>query len=288
MKPFIDARGLVHEYSRRDEEGNVTGINRALDGIDMEVKAGDFIAVLGANGSGKSTFAKHLNALLVPTEGTLYVNGMDTSDQGNNLLIRQAAGMVFQNPDNQIISNVVEEDVGFGPENMGVPTEEIWRRVEESLKNVGMYEYRKESPNQLSGGQKQRIAMAGIMAMKPKCIVLDEPTAMLDPAGRKSVIKTVKELNKKEGITIILITHYMEEVTGADFVYVMSEGQVKMKGTPRQVFARSEELARYRLAIPEVTKIASGLRKKGVNIPKDILYTEELTDILLKTKARGL
>lgn len=288
MKPFIDARGLVHEYSRRDEEGNVTGINRALDGIDMEVKAGDFIAVLGANGSGKSTFAKHLNALLVPTEGTLYVNGMDTSDQGNNLLIRQAAGMVFQNPDNQIISNVVEEDVGFGPENMGVPTEEIWRRVEESLKDVGMYEYRKESPNQLSGGQKQRIAIAGIMAMKPKCIVLDEPTAMLDPAGRKSVIKTVKELNKKEGITIILITHYMEEVTGADFVYVMSEGQVKMKGTPRQVFARSEELARYRLAIPEVTKIANGLRKKGVNIPKDILYTEELTDILLKTKARGL
>ncbi len=288
MKPFIDAKGLVHEYSRRDEEGNVTGINRALDGIDMEVKAGDFIAVLGANGSGKSTFAKHLNALLIPTEGTLYVDGMDTSDQGNNLLIRQAAGMVFQNPDNQIISNVVEEDVGFGPENMGVPTEEIWRRVEESLKNVGMYEYRKESPNQLSGGQKQRIAIAGIMAMKPKCIVLDEPTAMLDPAGRKSVIKTVKELNKKEGITIILITHYMEEVTGADFVYVMSEGQVKMKGTPRQVFARSEELARYRLAIPEVTKIASGLRKKGVNIPKDILYTEELTDILLKTKARGL
>lgn len=288
MKPFIDAKGLVHEYSRRDEEGNVTGINRALDGIDIEVKAGDFIAVLGANGSGKSTFAKHLNALLVPTEGTLYVDGMDTSDQDNNLLIRQAAGMVFQNPDNQIISNVVEEDVGFGPENMGVPTEEIWRRVEESLKNVGMYEYRKESPNQLSGGQKQRIAIAGIMAMKPKCIVLDEPTAMLDPAGRKSVIKTIKELNKKEGITIILITHYMEEVTGADFVYVMSGGQVKMKGTPRQVFARSEELARYRLSIPEVTRIANGLRKKGVSIPKDILYTEELTDILLKIKARGL
>lgn len=288
MKPFIDAKGLVHEYSRRDEEGNVTGINRALDGIDIEVKAGDFIAVLGANGSGKSTFAKHLNALLVPTEGTLYVDGMDTSDHDNNLLIRQAAGMVFQNPDNQIISNVVEEDVGFGPENMGVPTEEIWRRVEESLKNVGMYEYRKESPNQLSGGQKQRVAIAGIMAMKPKCIVLDEPTAMLDPAGRKSVIKTVKELNKKEGITIILITHYMEEVTGADFVYVMSEGQVKMKGTPRQVFARSEELARYRLAIPEVTKIANGLRQRGVNIPEDILYTEELVDILLKIKARGL
>ncbi len=288
MKPFIDAKGLVHEYSRRDEEGNVTGIKRALDGIDIEVKAGDFIAVLGANGSGKSTFAKHLNALLVPTEGTLYVDGMDTSDHDNNLLIRQTAGMVFQNPDNQIISNVVEEDVGFGPENIGVPTEEIWRRVEESLKSVGMYEYRKESPNQLSGGQKQRVAIAGILAMKPECIVLDEPTAMLDPAGRKSVIKTVKELNKKEGITIILITHYMEEVTGADFVYVMSEGQVKMKGTPRQIFARSEELARYRLAIPEVTKIAVGLRKRGINIPEDILYIEELTDILLKIKARGL
>ncbi|MFG6327950.1 MAG: energy-coupling factor transporter ATPase [Lachnospiraceae bacterium] len=288
MKSFIDAKGLVHEYSRRDEEGNVTGIKRALDGIDIEVKAGDFIAVLGANGSGKSTFAKHLNALLVPTEGTLYVDGMDTSDHDNNLLIRQTAGMVFQNPDNQIISNVVEEDVGFGPENIGVPTEEIWRRVEESLKSVGMYEYRKESPNQLSGGQKQRVAIAGILAMKPECIVLDEPTAMLDPAGRKSVIKTVKELNKKEGITIILITHYMEEVTGADFVYVMSEGQVKMKGTPRQIFARSEELARYRLAIPEVTKIAVGLRKKGINIPEDILYIEELTDILLKIKARGL
>ncbi len=288
MKPFIDAKGLVHEYSRRDEEGNVTGIKRALDGIDIEVKAGDFIAVLGANGSGKSTFAKHLNALLVPTEGTLYVDGMDTSDHDNNLLIRQTAGMVFQNPDNQIISNVVEEDVGFGPENIGVPTEEIWRRVEESLKSVGMYEYRKESPNQLSGGQKQRVAIAGILAMKPECIVLDEPTAMLDTAGRKSVIKTVKELNKKEGITIILITHYMEEVTGADFVYVMSEGQVKMKGTPRQIFARSEELARYRLAIPEVTKIAVGLRKRGINIPEDILYIEELTDILLKIKARGL
>ena len=287
MKPFIDAKGLVHEYSRRDEEGNVTGINRALDGIDIEVKAGDFIAVLGANGSGKSTFAKHLNALLIPTEGTLYVDGMDTSDQGNNLLIRQAAGMVFQNPDNQIISNVVEEDVGFGPENMGVPTEEIWRRVEESLKNVGMYEYRKESPNQLSGGQKQRIAIAGIMAMKPECIVLDEPTAMLDPAGRKSVIKTVKELNKKEGITIILITHYMEEVTIADYVYVMSSGQVRMEGTPRQVFARSEEMVKYRLEIPEVTKIALELNRKGIKIPKDILYPEELVDILLKIKSAG-
>lgn len=286
MIPFIKAESLVHEYSRRDEEGNITGINRALDGIDIEVKAGDFIAVLGANGSGKSTFAKHLNALLVPTEGTLYVDGKDTSDHINDLTVRQSAGMVFQNPDNQIIANIVEEDVGFGPENMGVPTEEIWKRVEESLKNVGMYEYRKESPNHLSGGQKQRVAIAGIMAMKPKCIILDEPTAMLDPKGRESVIKTVKELNIHENITIILITHYMEEVTAADYVYVMADGQIKMQGTPRQVFARSEELIKYKLTIPEVTKIALALIKKGVKIPKDILYVEELTDILLKLKAR--
>lgn len=286
MIPFIKAESLVHEYSRRDEEGNITGINRALDGIDIEVKAGDFIAVLGANGSGKSTFAKHLNALLVPTEGTLYVDGKDTSEHINDLAVRQSAGMVFQNPDNQIIANIVEEDVGFGPENMGVPTEEIWKRVEESLKNVGMYEYRKESPNHLSGGQKQRVAIAGIMAMKPKCIILDEPTAMLDPKGRESVIKTVKELNIHENITIILITHYMEEVTAADYVYVMADGQIKMQGTPRQVFARSEELIKYKLTIPEVTKIALALIKKGVKIPKDILYVEELTDILLKLKAR--
>lgn len=286
MIPFIKAESLVHEYSRRDEEGNITGINRALDGIDIEVKAGDFIAVLGANGSGKSTFAKHLNALLVPTEGTLYVDGKDTSDHINDLAVRQSAGMVFQNPDNQIIANIVEEDVGFGPENMGVPTEEIWKRVEESLKNVGMYEYRKESPNHLSGGQKQRVAIAGIMAMKPKCIILDEPTAMLDPKGRESVIKTVKELNIHENITIILITHYMEEVIAADYVYVMADGQIKMQGTPRQVFARSEELIKYKLTIPEVTKIALALIKKGVKIPKDILYVEELTDILLKLKAR--
>ncbi len=284
MRPFIKAENVVHEYSRRDEEGNVTDINRALDGVDIEVTAGDFVAVLGANGSGKSTFAKHLNALLVPTEGTLYVDGKDTSDHNNDLKIRQTAGMVFQNPDNQIISNIVEEDVGFGPENIGVPTEEIWRRVEESLKNVEMYEYRKQSPNHLSGGQKQRVAIAGIMAMKPNCIILDEPTAMLDPEGRKSVIKTVRELNKKENITIILITHYMEEVTAADYVYVMGSGQIKMRGTPRQIFARSEELTKYKLTIPEVTKIALELIKKGIQIPKDILYVEELTNALLKLK----
>lgn len=242
MENMIEAKGLVHEYSRRDENGEITEIKRALDGVDIQVKAGDFIAVLGANGSGKSTFAKHLNALLIPTEGTLFVNGMDTSDYNNDLKIRQTAGMVFQNPDNQIISNVVEEDVGFGPENVGVPTEEIWQRVEKSLKTVGMYSYRKSSPNHLSGGQKQRIAIAGIMAMKPKCIILDEPTAMLDPVGRKMVIDTITELNKKEGITVILITHYMEEVVGADYVYVMSDGKVQMQGKPRQIFANAEEL----------------------------------------------
>ncbi len=280
MENMIDAKGLVHEYSRRDENGNVTEIKRALDGIDIKVKQGDFIAVLGANGSGKSTFAKHLNALLVPTEGTLFVNGMDTSDSDNDLKIRQTAGMVFQNPDNQIISNVVEEDVGFGPENIGVPTEEIWKRVEKSLKAVGMTAYRKSSPNHLSGGQKQRVAIAGIMAMKPKCIILDEPTAMLDPVGRKMVIDTVTELNKKEGITIILITHYMEEVVGADYVYVMSDGKVQMQGKPRQIFAKAEELEQYRLTIPEITKIALELNKKGMNIPKDILNAEELVGFL--------
>ena len=280
MENMIDAKGLVHEYSRRDENGNVTEIKRALDGIDIKVKQGDFIAVLGANGSGKSTFAKHLNALLVPTEGTLFVNGMDTSDSDNDLKIRQTAGMVFQNPDNQIISNVVEEDVGFGPENIGVPTEEIWKRIEKSLKAVGMTAYRKSSPNHLSGGQKQRVAIAGIMAMKPKCIILDEPTAMLDPVGRKMVIDTVTELNKKEGITIMLITHYMEEVVGADYVYVMSDGKVQMQGKPRQIFAKAEELEQYRLTIPEITKIALELNKKGMNIPKDILSAEELVEFL--------
>ena len=282
MQPFIEAQKLVHEYSRRDEEGNVIGMKRALDGVDIHVKQGDFVAVLGANGSGKSTFAKHINALLTPTEGTIYVDGMDTSVHENDIKVRQTAGMVFQNPDNQIISNIVEEDVGFGPENMGVPSEEIWRRVEQSLKSVGMYEHRKESPNHLSGGQKQRVAIAGIMAMKPKCIILDEPTAMLDPIGRKAVIKTITELNQKENITVILITHYMEEVIGADYVYVMRKGKVKLEGTPRQIFARSEELEDCRLTIPEVTKIALDLNKRGLNIPKDILSVEELTEAVVR------
>ena len=275
---IIDTTKLVFEYIRRDEEGNVESINRAIDGVDISVEKGDFIAILGHNGSGKSTLAKHLNAILVPTEGTVWVDGMDTSD-GNKLWeIRQTAGMVFQNPDNQIIANIVEEDVGFGPENIGVPTEEIWTRVEESLRAVGMYEYRKHSPNKLSGGQKQRIAIAGIMAMKPDCIVLDEPTAMLDPNGRKEVIRTIRELNKKEKVTVILITHYMEEVVHADKVIVMDSGQVVMEGTPRDIFSRVEELKEYRLDVPQVTLLAYELKQKGFPIPDGILTIEELTD----------
>ena len=282
MQPIIDAKDLVHEYSRRDEEGNVTGINRALDGVTLQVKEGDFIAVLGANGSGKSTFAKHLNALLTPTEGTLYVGGMECGDHTKDLDIRKTVGMVFQNPDNQIISNVVEEDVGFGPENIGVPTDEIWKRMEEALKNVGMYAYRKNSPNKLSGGQKQRVAIAGILAMKPKCIILDESTAMLDPGGRKAVIDTISRINRVEKITVIVITHYMEEVTGADSVYVMDSGKVVMEGSPREIFARSRELEEHRLAVPEAVKVAMLLREKGISLPEDILDQKELVDALEK------
>lgn len=284
MQSIIEAEQLAHEYFFRDEEGNVTGVNRALDGISLQVQEGDFIAVLGANGSGKSTFAKHLNALLTPTEGMLYIGGMECGDHNYDLDIRRTAGMVFQNPDNQIIANIVEEDVGFGPENIGVPTEEIWKRVEESLKSVGMYGYRKHSPNKLSGGQKQRVAIAGILAMKPKCIILDEPTAMLDPVGRQAVIDTITRINREEKITVILITHYMEEVTGADYVYVMDYGKVMMEGTPRQVFARGEEMEKYRLTVPEITKMALLLRKQGYEVPVDILYEEELVEAVLKLK----
>lgn len=284
MKAMIQASNLAYEYFRRDEEGNVTGVNRALDGISLKVKEGDFIAVLGSNGSGKSTFAKHINALLTPTEGTLYVGGQDSSNHENTIDIRSMAGMVFQNPDNQIIANVVEEDVGFGPENIGVPTETIWKRVEESLKSVGMYEYRKHSPNKLSGGQKQRVAIAGILAMKPKCIVLDEPTAMLDPVGRKAVIETITRINQEENITVILITHYMEEVTGADYVYVMNQGRVAMEGTPREIFAQGEQLEQYRLTVPEVTKLAILLRQKGIAVPADVLSEKELARAILQLK----
>lgn len=279
---IIDIKNLVFEYIRRDEEGNTEEIERAIDGVELEVFEGDFIAILGHNGSGKSTLAKHLNALLVPTEGTVWVNGFDTRDVNNLLNIRQSAGMVFQNPDNQIIASVVEEDVGFGPENMGVPTEEILTRVKDSLAAVGMSGYAKHSPNKLSGGQKQRVAIAGIMAMRPKCIVLDEPTAMLDPIGRKEVLKTVHKLNKNENITIILITHYMDEVIDADKVFVMEEGKVVLQGTPREVFSEVERLENYRLDVPQVTKLAYELKKSGVPIDETVLTVEEFREAIKK------
>lgn len=272
---MIQSNDLTFEYIRRDEEGNVESITKALDGVSMEIKKGDFVAILGHNGSGKSTLAKHINAILLPTEGTLYVDGMDTREEAHLWEIRQRAGMVFQNPDNQIIATVVEEDVGFGPENLGVPTEEIWKRVEESLKAVGMYEYRTHSPNKLSGGQKQRVAIAGIMAMKPQCIVLDEPTAMLDPNGRKEVIRTVRELNRREKVTVLLITHYMEEVIHADKVIVMDDGKIVMQGTPREIFSQVEKLKSYRMDVPQITELAYELKKEGMPLPDGILSVEE-------------
>ena len=277
---IVEAKNLTFEYIRRDEEGNVEGITTAVDNVNMDIKAGDFVAVLGHNGSGKSTFAKHLNALVMPTEGTVYVDGMDTKDSGNTLSIRQTAGMVFQNPDNQIVGTLVDEEVGFGPENIGVPTEEIWERVEKSLKAVGMYQFRSASPNKLSGGQKQRVAIAGIVAMKPKCIVLDEPTAMLDPLGRKEVLNVLHELNRKENVTIILITHYMEEVIDADYVYVMDGGKLVMDGTPRQIFTQVEMLKSMRLDVPQVTELAYELKKAGLPIKDGIIRNEELVEEL--------
>lgn len=277
---MIKADKLTFEYIRRDEEGNVESITKALDDVSMTIRKGDFVAILGHNGSGKSTLAKHINAILMPTEGTLYVNGMDTREDEHLWDIRQSAGMVFQNPDNQIIATVVEEDVGFGPENLGVPTEEIWKRVEESLKAVGMYEYRTHSPNKLSGGQKQRVAIAGIMAMKPQCIVLDEPTAMLDPNGRKEVIRTVRELNKKEKVTVLLITHYMEEVIHADKVIVMDDGRIVMQGTPREIFSQVERLKSYRMDVPQITELAYELKKSGVPLPDGILSVEEFAEAM--------
>lgn len=277
---MIKTENLSFEYEKRDEEGNVIGTHMAVDGVELSIEPGQFIAILGHNGSGKSTLAKHMNAILVPTGGTMWVAGKDTKQDENLLDIRQSAGMVFQNPDNQIIGTVVEEDVGFGPENIGVPTEEIWRRVEESLNAVGMIEYRHHSPNKLSGGQKQRVAIAGVVAMRPKCIVLDEPTAMLDPNYRKEVLKTVKKLHEKEKVTVILITHYMEEVIDADTVIVMDHGKIVMQGTPREIFSRVEELKEYRLDVPQVTMLAYELRKRGLNIPNGILRKEELVKIL--------
>lgn len=277
---IIKIRQLVHDYIKRDEEGNEIAVNHAINHVDLDIKKGDFVAILGHNGSGKSTLAKHINALLVPSEGTIWVKGMDTLEDKNLWDIRQTAGMVFQNPDNQIIASVVEEDVGFGPENIGIPTEEIHKRVEESLKAVNMYEYRTHSPNKLSGGQKQRVAIAGIMAMHPECIILDEPTAMLDPVGRREVINTVRELNKKENMTVVLITHYMEEVIHADRVFVMDKGQVVMEGTPREIFSKVEELKKYRLDVPQVTELAYELRKEGLDLPLGILTTDELVECL--------
>lgn len=277
---IVEAKNLTFEYIRRDEEGNVEGITTAVDNVNIDIKAGDFVAVLGHNGSGKSTFAKHLNALVMPTEGTVYVDGMDTKDSGNTLSIRQTAGMVFQNPDNQIVGTLVDEEVGFGPENIGIPTEEIWERVEKSLKAVGMYQFRNASPNKLSGGQKQRVAIAGIVAMKPKCIVLDEPTAMLDPLGRKEVLNVLHELNRKENVTIILITHYMEEVIDADYVYVMDGGKLVMDGTSRQIFTQVEMLKSMRLDVPQVTELAYELKKAGLPIKDGIIRNEELVEEL--------
>ena len=279
---IIKTEHLVYEYEKRDEEGNVIGVSRAIDGVDVDVTPGQFVAVLGHNGSGKSTFAKHLNAILVPTEGTVWVDGKNTRDPGELLPVRQTAGMVFQNPDNQIIGTVVEEDVGFGPENLGVPTEDIWKRVEESLKAVGMLEYRHHSPNKLSGGQKQRVAIAGVVAMEPKCIVLDEPTAMLDPSGRKEVLRTLKELREKKKVTVILITHYMEEVIDADKIYVMDHGHVVMEGTPREIFSQVDNLKKYRLDVPQVTILADELKKRGLEIPDGILRKEELVEALCR------
>ena len=284
---IIKAVNLVHEFIRRDEDNNVESITTALDHVDLEVQPGQFIAILGHNGSGKSTLAKHINALLAPSEGTIWVDGMDVSKEENAIPVRRSAGMVFQNPDNQIIASVVEEDVGFGPENIGVPTEEIWERVDKSLSAVGMTKYRKHSPNKLSGGQKQRVAIAGVVAMEPKCIVFDEPTAMLDPNGRKEVLETAHRLNKEKGVTILLITHYMEEVVDADYVYVMEKGKVVMDGTPRQIFSRVDELKSHRLDVPQITLLADRLRKAGLDIPQGILRREELVDAIMQMTTRA-
>jgi len=281
---IIKASKLVFEYVNKDEDNQIDEVMRAVDGVDLDVEKGEFIAILGHNGSGKSTLAKHINAILVPTEGTMWVGGMDTRDEKDIWVIRQTAGMVFQNPDNQIIGSIVEEDVGFGPENMGIPPLDIWDRVEESLKAVGMLEYRHHSPNKLSGGQKQRVAIAGVVAMRPKCIVLDEPTAMLDPNGRREVIKTIRELNEKENVTVILITHYMEEVVFADKVIVMDGGRIVMQGTPREIFSRVDELKQFSLDVPQVTLLAHELKEKGIQLPDGILTIDELVKELCQLK----
>ena len=277
---IIKARKLKYDYLKYDENGQASESPTAVEDVDLDIQPGQFISILGHNGSGKSTLAKHMNALLIPTEGTIWVDGMDTAMEPELWKIRQKAGMVFQNPDNQIIGTVVEEDVGFGPENLGIPTEGIWSRVNKSLEAVGMTAFRHRSPNKLSGGQKQRVAIAGVMAMQPKCIIMDEPTAMLDPNGRKEVLEAVHELNRREGITVILITHYMEEVIDSDRVFVMDQGHVVMQGTPREIFSRVEELKAYRLDVPQVTLLAYELKKAGIPLPDGILTIKELVDAL--------
>ena len=283
---IIKAAKLFYDYVSKDEHDEVEDVIHAVSGVDLDVEAGQFIAILGHNGSGKSTLAKQMNALLVPTGGTLWVKEMDTSQPENVWKVRQTAGMVFQNPDNQIIASIVEEDVGFGPENLGVPTEDIWKRVNQSLKSVGMMEYSQHSPNRLSGGQKQRVAIAGVMAMEPECIVLDEPTAMLDPNGRKEVIETVHELNREKEVTVILITHYMDEVVHADKVYVMDDGKIVLSGTPRQVFSQVNYLKELRLDVPQVTELAYELRQSGIDVPEGVLTIEELAESLERLKSR--
>ena len=279
---IVRTKELVFEYIRRDEEGNVEGINTAIDHVNLKIAEGSFIAILGHNGSGKSTLAKHINALLTPTEGAVVFDNMDTSEEANLWNIRQKAGMVFQNPDNQIIGTVVDEDVAFGPENLGVPSEEIWDRVTKALEDVGMTACRDYSPSKLSGGQKQRVAIAGVMAMHPKCIIMDEPTAMLDPNGRREVLQAVKELNEKEKITVILITHNMDEAVLADKVFVMDKGKIVMEGTPREIFSNVEKLKEVRLDVPDVTEMAYLLSKAGLPIRKDILTREELVNELCR------
>lgn len=283
---FIDAKKLKHKFVRRDEQGEVQDVTLALDDVNIEVEEGQFIAVLGHNGSGKSTFAKHLNALLTPSEGTVWVDGRDTSKDENILDIRKEAGMIFQNPDNQIVAGVVEEDVAFGPENIGVPTEEIWERVGKSLEAVGMTAYRYHSPNRLSGGQKQRVAIAGVVAMEPKCIIMDEPTAMLDPNGRKEVLNTVHRLNRQKGVTVILITHYMEEVIDADYVFVMDDGRVVMQGTPRDIFSQVDTLLEYGLDVPQITRLAWELKQEGLPLPDGILSRQELVEAICQLKSK--
>lgn len=281
---MIKFENAAYEYIRRDEEGNVEGITRALDNVSVHIRRGEFVAVLGANGSGKSTFAKHINGLLQPEEGKVYVGGLDTSDEDNLLKIRQIAGMVFQNPDNQIIAQTVEEDVAFGPENMGIPTAQMQERVDSALERVSLTAERSNSPNRLSGGQKQRVAIAGVLAMKPECIIFDESTAMLDPAGRKEVVATAHELNKKEGITVILITHYMNEAVGADRIIVMNKGKIVMDGTPREIFAKTDELKKYKLEVPGITDLAYRLRTAGVPMPACVLDEDEFIEAVRNWK----